>query len=281
MIRVVINKAVSESKVINDRARVWNRRRPINYPKQIEMAGGIAAPLLVGFSLTTVAQLVIGKDHPWLSEWAVGLFAISAALLVYAMQFSTTAVGYAATPSDRLDYNPEAAFEPEILHTIRKRQWEEMELRAKYTVRTKYCYNLGLLAFLSGLGLILVPNDPWPWPWGRFAGVFVVGISLIIEILWTISDGKRPKWLLPTSSPVVPDNLPQEGAEYLFGSDNADDPAKNLRRCVELLDQIARSELARQQSALKSGGLRRRSPPIKRRPLSTGRLGTGTARARR
>jgi len=26
--------------------RVWNQRRPFNYPKQIEMAGGYAAPLL-------------------------------------------------------------------------------------------------------------------------------------------------------------------------------------------------------------------------------------------
>jgi hypothetical protein len=28
---------------MDEQARVWNRRRPINYPKQIEMAGGIAA----------------------------------------------------------------------------------------------------------------------------------------------------------------------------------------------------------------------------------------------
>jgi hypothetical protein len=227
---------------MDDRLRVWNRRRPINYPKQIEMAGGIAAPLLVGFSLTTVAQLVIGRDQPWLSEWAIALFAIAAALLVYAMQFSTTALGYAATPSERLDYNPEAAFEPDILRIVRKRQWEEMELRAKYTVRTKYCYNFGLLAFLGGLGLILVPHHAWPWPWGRFVGVAVVSVSLIIEGMWTLSDGQRPKRLLPTSSPVVPDSLTHEGAEYLFTRDGADDIAKNLRRCVELLEQIAPSK---------------------------------------
>src|ERR1700749_4262473 len=178
--------------------RVWNRRRPINYPKQIEVTGGIAAPLLAGFSLTTVAQLVIGRDHPWLSDWAVGLFAIAAALLVYALQFSATALGYAATPSERLDYNPEAAFKPDILHVIRNRQWEEMELRAKYTTRTKYCYNFGLLAFLAGLGLLLVPHQTWPWPWGRLIGVAVVGASLIIEVMWTFSNARWPKWLFPT-----------------------------------------------------------------------------------
>src|SRR5215467_14192129 len=116
---------------MSDEPQVWNRRRPINYPKQIEMAGGIAAPLLAGFSLTTVAQLVIGRDHPWLSDWATALFAIAAALLIYALQFSATALGYAATPSERLDYNPEAASRTELLRVIRTRQWEEMELRAK------------------------------------------------------------------------------------------------------------------------------------------------------
>jgi hypothetical protein len=196
--------------------RVWNRRRPINYPKQIEMAGGFAAPLLAGFSLTTVTELVIGPDHPWLSDWATALFAIAAVLLVYAVQFSATVLGYAATPSERLDYSPEAAFKPEILRVIRNRQWEEMELRAKYATRTKYCYNFGLLAFLGGLGLLLVPHHVWPWPWGRIVGVTAVSISLIIEVMWVFSNAQWPKWLLPTTSRISPDELPDEGAKYLF-----------------------------------------------------------------
>jgi hypothetical protein len=223
---------------MSNQARVWNRRRPINYPKSLEMTGGIAAPLLAGFSLTTVTQLVIGRDHPWLSEWAIALFAIGAALLVYALQFSSTALSYAATPSDRLDYNPEAALVPEVLQVVRKRQWEEMELRAKYTVRAKYCYNLGLMAFLGGLGLILVPHQAWPWPLGRVVGVFVVGASLIVEALWTLFDGRRPKFLLPTEFSRLPDSIPDEGAEYLFAN-GSDDIARNLRRCVELLEDIA------------------------------------------
>jgi hypothetical protein len=229
--------------VMDDKPRVWSRRRPINYPKQLEMTGGVAAPLLVGFSLVIVAQLVTGKDQPWLSEWAVALFTIAAVLLVYALQFSSMALGYAATPSDRLDYNPEAASEPDILRVVRTRQWEEMELRAKYTFRTKYCYNLGLLAFLCGLELIIVPRDSWPWPWGRFVGVAAVSVSIIIEVMWILFDAKRPRWLLPTSSPTTtPDSLPDEGTEYLFDRDRTDDIAGDLRRCVELLERIALSK---------------------------------------
>jgi len=214
---------------MDDEPRVWNRRRPINYPKQVEMAGGFAAPLLAGFSLTTVAQLVIGSDHPWLSDWATALFAIAAVSLVYAVQFSATVLSYAATPSERLDYSPEAAFKPDILRVIRARQWEEMELRAKYTVRTKYCYNFGLLAFLGGLGLLLVPHHSWPWPWGRLVGVIVVSISLIIEVMWIASNARWPKWLLPTMSPISPDELPDEGAKYLFTHPDASE-AQRLDR---------------------------------------------------
>jgi hypothetical protein len=231
----------SPPEIPQDKPRVWNRRRPINYPKQIEMAGGIAAPLLVGFSLTTVAQLVIGGDHPWLSQWAIALFAIASAFLVYAMRFTATALGYAATPSDRLDYNPEAISDQDILQVVRRRQWEEMELRAKYTVRIKFCYNFGLLAFLGGLGLILVPRHHWPWPWSRLVGVAVISISIVIEALWTLSDVGWPKWLLPTSSSITPDSLPHEGADYLFAADSTNDISRNLRRCVELLEQMVRS----------------------------------------
>ena len=219
--------------------RVWNRRRPINYPKQTEMAGGIAAPLLVGFCLTTVAQLVIGQDHPWLFEYAIAMFVIAAVLLVNTVQFSATALGYAATPADRLDYNPEAAFIPNILRTIRKRQWEEMELRAKYTSRALRSYNYGLLAFLAGLGLIIVPHHDWPWPWGQFIGVVAISIALITEGAWIFSSGRWPRWLLPTSSAKVPDLLEHEGAEYLFANREATEIADSLRKCVELLEKIA------------------------------------------
>jgi hypothetical protein len=227
--------------------RVWSRRRPVNYPKQVEISGGIAAPLLLGFSLTTMTQLVIGHDHPWLWEYAITLFALAAALFVSTLQFTATSLSYNATPSERLDYNPEAAHHPEILRVIRARQWEEMELRAKYTSRAMLYYNFGLLAFLCGLGLILVPQQSWPWPWGQFAGVVIVGIALALAAITTFSRGTRPKWLLPTYATISPDPLPSEGAEYLFPHPESDevmqmgsnDIAQNLHRCVELLEQIA------------------------------------------
>jgi hypothetical protein len=219
--------------------RVWSRRRPINYAKQAEMVGGIAAPLLAGFSLTIVAQLVIGQDQPWLAGYAIALFAIAAALLLNALQFSATALGYAATPTERLDYNPEAASNSEILHIVRVRQWEEMDLRARHMKRARYSYNAGLFAFLGGLGLIIVPQQDWPWPAGRLIGVIAIGLSLILEALWVFSNARWPRWLLPSTSTAEAPHLPDEGTDYLFGDPLREEIASNLRRCVELLELMA------------------------------------------
>ena len=202
------------------------------------MVGGIAAPLLAGFSLTTVAQLVIGRDQPWLAGYAIALFALAAALLLNTLQFSATALSYAATPSERLDYNPEAASDAAILRVVRRRQWEEMDLRSLYMKRARFCYNFGLFAFLGGLGLVIVPHRSWPWPIGRLVGVTIVGLSLLIEALWIFSDAKWPRWLLPSTSAAQPPNMPDEGADYLFGNSGYEEIVDNLHRCVELLEKM-------------------------------------------
>jgi hypothetical protein len=234
--------------------RVWSRRRPINNGKEAEMVGGIAAPLLAGFSLTTVAQLVISSYRPWLADYAIAAFALAAALLLNALQFSATALGYAATPSERLDYVPEATSNAAILGTIRRRQWEELSLRFRYIRRARFCYNTGLLAFLAGFGLIIVPGSRWPWPAGRLIGVIAVGLSLLFEALWIVSNARWPKWLFPRASagdppepqtsedeaPYMPD---EDASNLLLGGARPETPWSgdilgNLRRCVELLEQM-------------------------------------------
>jgi hypothetical protein len=119
-----------------------------------------------------------------------------------------------------------------------------MGLRHKYNVRTKYCYNLGLLAFLSGLGLILVPHQAWPWPWGKFVGIVVVSVSIVIELAWTLSNGKRPKVLLPTDVAVTPDSLDDDGAGILFNHRGTDEAvAANLLKCTELLEKVLSTKI--------------------------------------
>jgi hypothetical protein len=239
---------------MNEEPRVWSWQRPINLTKQAEMVGGVAAPLLAGFSLTTIVLLVVSSYRPWLAVYAIAMFALAAALLLNALQFSATALGYAATPSERLDYVPEAAANTHILGAIRRRQWEEASLRSRYLVSARFCYNFGLLAFLGGLGLIIVPRSSWPWPAGQFIGVAVVGMSIVFEILWVFSKARWPKSLFPRPSPGKPlvPKASKNGAPYMADEDaryllfdgirpeetGSGDIYGNLRKCVELLEQM-------------------------------------------
>lgn len=197
--------------------RVW-KQLPSDYPKQVELTVSVAAPLLAGFSLTATTQLITGKDQPWLGGYAIAMFAIAAVLLLFAVLFSSTALSHAATPSEHLDYNPEARFNPAILQKVRKRQWKETARRYQLGNQGRACFHLGIFAFLSGFGLILVPQHNWPWPPGQFVGVVVVGVALIIQGSWTYDHGKLLKRLFPAPSQKKPDSIPDEWTGYLFGT---------------------------------------------------------------
>jgi hypothetical protein len=203
--------------------QVWKVERPINYSEQLQVSGGLAAPLFAGFALTTVAHLVIGSNHPWLYEWAIAALAASAALFVYTVQLSALAVGLSATPSERLDYYPQAAAVPERLRHVRERQWIEMRRRKELTSRAGLCYDLGMLTFLAGLALVIVPRSWHHWPVGRFVALAVLGAAFVIEVIWALSGGTRPHWLLPPESTEPLPPLRDDGRQYLFPNSEAEE----------------------------------------------------------
>jgi hypothetical protein len=196
--------------------KVWKVSQPINYSEQLQVSGGIAAPLFAGFCLTTIAQLVIGSDHPWLYEWAVAALAASASLFIYTLQLSALAVGLSASPSERLDYYPDARSNVETLKRIRERQWKDAARRKDLTGRAGFCYDVGLLAFLGGLALIIVPRVWNPWPIGRTIALAVIGLAMLIELIWFLTKAKYPKRLLATDITATPEAIVDEGTSQLF-----------------------------------------------------------------
>lgn len=222
---------------------VWPQRRPTNYPKEVEVFGGIATPLLAGFSLTTVVLLAATNQRPWLSGWAIAAFAAASALFVFSLQLSGIAIGFSATPAQRLELNPEAATDDEVLRIIVNRQWEESNLSRRYTTRARICYNAGLLAFLAGLGLTLDLHTGWPWFGdGRFIGLAVVVIAVLVEIAWIFSNATWPKWLLPQQQVKVPEEAEADhdrSADYLFGGDRAiESISRDLAEMLKLMRQL-------------------------------------------
>jgi hypothetical protein len=127
----------------------------------------IAAPILAGFSLAAV--VVIGTSASMVGRPAalpaMACFAGSAVLLLFSIQM--LAIG--------------------SLRGLRLARWPR---NVKATL-----YELGLLAFLIGLGLFLWLRT---WPAAALAGVAVVGVAVICDLaLVTTAWCRRDKWGRP------------------------------------------------------------------------------------
>ena len=227
---------------------VWEHSRPVGFVESVKVVGGIAAPLLAGFSLTAVIQLLtLGADvRPPLTGLAVAAFSLAGAFLLYCLQFSAVAVGFAAAPSDYLDYSPEASHDPAAFARLRAVQHEDGALRRAYNARAGLCYNLGLITFLFGFGFVLVPRH-WFWFSGRPVGLAAVLVALVVEIVWTTSNASRPKVMLPgwaNQPPPVPDSLYGDGFDLVAPPpppepepDHGAEILAELRRMRELIEE--------------------------------------------
>lgn len=196
---------------------VWSRSKPLGFDQTVSALGGIAAPLLAGFSLATVVQLVTGSHvarHIRYPAAAITVFALAAVLLLYSLQFSALALGYRAAPQRRLDYFPEAADDEAVMATVRRRQWGEEEMWRIYSARAGVLYNVGLLAFLVGLLLVLIPPEHWSAQRGIAVGL--VSGAALLELIWALSNARRPKWLLPSYQDVTVPAIDDEGISTVF-----------------------------------------------------------------
>jgi MFS family permease len=218
--------------------RVWWRRLPLGSMRMVEVLGGVAAPLLAGFSLTAVVQLATQGSPPRFAQWAIALFALAAVLLVYALQFTGLTLSYGATPAERLDYYPEAKRDRDVLREVRERQWEDTRLRIAYFKRSSLCYNLGLIAFMAALAAVVVPNDDWPWAPGSTMALAVIAVAIVVEVSWTVSRATRPRWILPQARPRTnmfkypdhpehPDKIADDGHSLLFPDIESDQVASD------------------------------------------------------
>jgi hypothetical protein len=164
---------------------LWARPRKLGFQETTRGLGGIAAPLLAGFSLATIATIAAAEDPPRLGDWAVLALAGSAGLLLYSMQVAFVGLGHDPRPSEALSWYPEATVDRRWLDYVRRRQARDYRLAVRYQNRHALTYDAGLLLFLAGLGLIAWPpaDDPNA---ARYAAVGVVAVAFLIELYWVV-----------------------------------------------------------------------------------------------
>jgi hypothetical protein len=170
----------------------WQVVYPLGTTDAMRSLGTVAAPLLAGFGLATVGLLVTAERAPLLADWAVAAFAAGSTLMVFCVQLTCTGLLYATPPAERTSWlqgRPEARA---ALDVQRKDLW----LSSSYFRRAAWAYDLALTAHLIGLTALLVPRRAEP---GRWIGVAVVLVALVMEITWIVTAhrGRGPAWLLP------------------------------------------------------------------------------------
>lgn len=179
----------------------WRVSYPLGTVDAYRAMGTVAAPLLAGFTLSTIILLLTattGKMMP-LYGWGITVFAFAAVLFVFSMQFTFCGLLYAASPAERMAWLPHiVGRDPdESAHAAAARvQVQDQALQYRFFGRAGMLYNLGIAGYLVGLGLILVPRT---WAVARVIALVVLAAAFALEVIWTVSATTRwrPVWLLP------------------------------------------------------------------------------------
>ena len=189
--------------------RVWKRPTSIGEGEAIKGMGGIVAPLLAGFSLATVGVLATSYDPSKtpLATWSLLCLSSAAVAFLYVMQYSFLAVRSGSPPSSYLDWEQGAARSRDCLTRVRREQAADRRLFDIFNKRCSVLYDAGVLFFLAGLALVVVPVR---WETPNVAALVVLAGAFLVEFLWalsvipSLSDPLRPimSRLAPTRADV-------------------------------------------------------------------------------
>jgi hypothetical protein len=170
---------------------VWRVRDPLASGEELTEFGKVAAPVLAGFSLTEIIEIV-GRQHLGLNEQLTILgLALAAALLIFSMQRMLNARAYKASPEERLAWYPEARDDDDWLRLVRVQQWRDERIARKYDRSSRIFYNLGIAALLLALCAALWPVDGFSWDQVvHIAAMAVASAAALYEMLLVVN-----KWL--------------------------------------------------------------------------------------
>lgn len=121
-----------------------------------------------------------------------------------------------------MGWMPEATLDMDVLHTARVTQAMDRHLADFYSARARWLYNGGILSFLVGLGVLIIPQR---WTPSFVLAVVVVFLVLVFE-LWSILPRKVRRF---------------DAAIFPF----YDDVRAKVTPTVDALDEATRSSVMR------------------------------------
>lgn len=167
----------------------WGAPSPLGHYTALQSAGGIAAPLLAGFSFTMTSVLL---TSPGTSRWqnaTLALFVSAGLILIFTVQTSLWLQSYAATPSDYSQWYPEKmvngypdseAFQWHIANATKA---------GTYAKATRRLYNFGILVLLAAVATAVIP--PGPIAGSRIIVVVVGCAGFVAELIWILASERK------------------------------------------------------------------------------------------
>lgn len=190
------------------------RPNALGYHESLRGFGGIVSPLLAGFSLAAIATILTTRRHdlPPLSSWAVAALTVAVAFLLFAMQTAILSLNQNSSPSDILSWRPEATTSEHELTAARAAQAADKREMERLGRLSFAAYPGGLIAFLLGLALLLVPRH---WGAPSILAVAAAAAAGALEVWWLAAT--YLSWL---PHPVLRNNSPSHETTW-----NSEPPA--------------------------------------------------------
>ncbi|MEU6696949.1 hypothetical protein [Pseudonocardia sp. NPDC046786] len=179
---------------------VWKRPSPLGMPSSVSGFGTLAAPLLAGFSLTAVVEIVGRSERGIRGDIAILLFTLAAGFLIVAIQTAINGARYNIKPSEWVDWNPEMKHYDVRAQDVRRYQWKSERLAEYYSDLARFTFNAGIVLFVGGLISILIPG-PGGWSVPRILAIAAAGMTVLLEVVLVL----RVPFVVRLFTPTVDD----------------------------------------------------------------------------
>jgi hypothetical protein len=170
----------------------WGRPAPLGYGPAFEAVGNVAAPLLAGFSVSTIGIVLTAESA---IRWPGAVFialTLAAASFIMCVQCNFHGRLYFYSPAEAADWWSESDFK-ERHEDIQAEQEYDLRIWHTWMNRARRLYNLGLFALWAGMAFALMPppRESQAVAGARWAAVGIAGLVIVIELLWGIIPSAR------------------------------------------------------------------------------------------
>jgi hypothetical protein len=166
----------------------WGKPSPLGYGAATESVGGVAAPLLAGFSLSSLLVVAADRDHfrwPGLTSL---LFTVTATLLITTVQCWFRARSHLWSPADVSNWWPD--MNPDREKQLRFEQQKNLRRWERWVFWQRLTYDAGVVALFAATATALVPTVGAFQPVLRWVAVTVAATGGVGELTWHFIDSR-------------------------------------------------------------------------------------------